>query len=323
MRVLVLGLGSIGMRHARNLKVLAEINSVELLVGIDPDLGRREQFSEEVGGEAFANLNDALSESEFDLAVIASPNVFHISQAQQLVNAGCGLFIEKPLGITLEGVPELIQSIESKGVFAHVGSNWKFHPAFCRMKELLDEGVCGRVTGVQVIAGQWLPDWHPWEDYRFGYSARSELGGGIVLDMHELDYMTWLLGDIEDISGYITKSGALEIDTEDVVSACLRFESGVLGTLHADYIQRSYRRHYHISGDAGTLEWNVKTGEITVYRAHEDSEICEDVSEDLNKMYIAQAQHVLDGVNGKVEPITPVEHSAKVLKLQMRLKENG
>jgi len=323
MKVLILGLGSIGMRHARNLASMADDNAIQTLVGMVPGEERRTRFEAELQGDTFASLEEALASDSFDLAVIASPNVFHVSQAQVLAQAGCHLFIEKPLGISLDGVQDLIQVIEEKNIFAHVGSNWKFHPSFLRMKALLNEGVCGRVTGVQVIAGQWLPDWHPWEDYRQGYSARSDLGGGIVMDMHELDYMSWLLGDISDISGYTNRSGALDIDTEDVASMCLRFESGVLGTLHVDYIQRSYRRYYHISGDEGTLEWDIRTGKLRVYSAKGESEVYENVSEDINLMYIAQMQHIFDGVKGKVLPVTPVHHSATVLKLQMRLKQNG
>ena len=174
-----------------------------------------------------------------------------------------------------------------------------------------------------MLAGQWLPDWHPWEDYRKGYSARADLGGGIVLDMHELDYMVWLFGEITDLKGFIAHSGSLEINTEDVATACLRFKSGILATLQVDYIQRSYQRRYHISGDKGTIAWDIRTNQISLDRAGEDKQSIEDVAEDINAMYVRQMQHVLDGMAGKVKPVTPVRHAAKVLNLQMRLKQNG
>lgn len=318
MKALVCGLGSIGMRHARNLKALG----VSDLIGVDPSDERRDRFVAEIGGKAGVKILQDMLE-DVDLAVIASPNRFHIEQAIQCAQSGCHLFIEKPLSVNTNGVEELLRHIESKELFVHVGSNWKFHPAFIRMNELLSQKVIGRVSGVQVLAGQWLPDWHPWEDYRHGYSARSDLGGGIVLDMHELDYMTWLLGDICDVAGFTAQTGSLEIETEDVACACIRFDSGVLATLQVDYIQRSYQRHYHISGDGGTIAWDIRTNKLSVYHADEDEEVTEDVGEDMNAMYTRQMQHILEGVKGKVDPVTPVTHAIKVLNLQMRLKQNG
>jgi len=318
MKAVVFGLGSIGMRHARNLKKLG-VNEIS---GVDPTGERRDRFLSEIGGEAYPGGDHSVIRG-VDLAVIASPNRFHIKQAQMCAELGICLFIEKPLGVSSSGIDQLVRTIGEKNLFAHVGSNWKFHPAFIRMKELLDQAAIGTVVGAQVLAGQWLPDWHPWEDYRHGYSARADLGGGVVLDTHELDYLTWLFGDVSEISGFVHHSACLEIDTEDVVCACLRFESGVLATLQADYIQRSYQRRYHIFGDNGTIIWDIRTNKLSVYDAASGTEIVEDVSEDINEMYVRQMTHVLDGVRHNVEPVTPLKHSSKVLKLQLRLKQNG
>jgi len=315
MNVLICGLGSIGMRHARNLKSLGVAN----LVGVDPTEERRARFLSEIGGQVQADLTGELAEAS-ELAIIATPNRFHIDQALACAENNCHLFLEKPLGVGDKGVHELIALIEGSSLFAHVGSNWKFHPAFTRMKELLDQRSIGKVSGAQVLAGQWLPDWHPWEDYRQGYSARSDLGGGIVLDMHELDYMSWLFGNISDLKGFTAHSGSLEIDTEDVATTCLRFESGLLATLQVDYIQRSYQRRYHISGDKGTIAWDIRSNQLSFYKADEPEPTIEDVSEDINAMYVRQMQHVLDGVAGNVTPVTSVKHAAGVLNLQMRLK---
>jgi len=315
MKVLICGMGSIGMRHARNLKSLGVVN----LVGVDPTQERCDAFLEEIGGQVLPDITDAFVGS-FDLAVIASPNRFHIDQALLCAENDCHLFIEKPLGVSDKGLVELIALVEKKKLFAHVGSNWKFHPAFIRMKELLEQQVIGQVSGCQVLAGQWLPDWHPWEDYRQGYSARADLGGGIVLDMHELDYMSWLFGEVSDLKGFTAHSGSLEIDTEDVATACLRFETGMLATLQVDYIERSYQRRYHISGDKGTITWDIRTNKISVYSAENSEDSIEDVFEDINAMYIRQMHHVLDGVSAGVTPKTSIKHAVKILNLQMRLK---
>lgn len=316
MKVLIVGLGSIGIRHGRNLMELG----ADVAVGFDPVEERREHFEEEIGGVGVSSLEEGLDRGS-DLAVIASPTRFHLEQATVCAQAGCHLLIEKPLGISMEGVAELQGLTERHGLFVHLGSNFKFHPALQAMRSLVTDGVLGRVTSAQILAGQWLPEWHPWEDYRHGYSAKSELGGGIVLDTHELDYLTWLLGPALEIQGMTTQSGSLDIDTEDVACACLLLEGGILATVQVDYIQRDYRRRYHISGDAGTVEWDFSTGKLYVYRASDESSQILDVSEDVNEMYLRQAQHVMDGVAGHAKAVTPIEQAAKVLGLQLKLKE--
>lgn len=317
MKILISGLGSIGRRHANNCQSLG----CSELIGVDPDCERRKRFEQETNGSTYINWDDAVA-SGGDLAIITSPNRFHVDQALLAANAGLHLFVEKPLGISRDGVNELIAIIQKKELFAHVGSNWKFHPAFQRMKTLLDARQVGKVTCVQVLAGQWLPDWHPWEDYRKGYSARADLGGGIVFDSHELDCLTWLLGDVESITGFTSNTGILDITTEDIACACIRFKNGALASISMDYLQRSYRRQYHISGDRGTMEWDIQTGRLSVYDAISDTTTTEDVNQqDLNEMYVRQLRHIFLGISQKVDPITPVSQASEVLELQLRLKE--
>ena len=319
MRILIVGLGSIGMRHALNFKSLG----AEYLIGCDLLEERRLKFSNELGGEVVSEFEAGLRKNP-DLVVIASPNRFHLDQAILAAKSDCHLFIEKPVSHTLNRIDDLIRLIEEKSLFAHVGSNWKFHPAFKTMKEIIEDGSLGKITGAQVIAGQWLPDWHPWEDYRLMYSAKKEQAGGIVLDSHEFDYLTWLLGPVSTVTGYTAYSGTLDIETEDVAVACLKYKSGVLATVHVDYIQRDYRRRYHISGDAGTLEWDYKTGELLHYDATAGSTKIIGVAEDdLNAMYLEQSQHVMDGAKENIMPVTSISTAKEVLKILLEIKKNN
>lgn len=313
MKVLILGLGSIGRRHARCFRSLG----VSAVAGFDPSEERRSQFSRELDDAAtFATEELGLGWNP-DLVVVASPNAFHIRQAQLVASAGKSMLIEKPLGTDLLAAQNLLQVIENKGIYVHVGSNWKFHPAFMTMKAWLREGRLGVVTGVQVLAGQWLPDWHPWEDYRRMYAARADLGGGAIFDTHELDYLMWLIGPVAQFCGFKVNSGALEIDTEDVAACTMRFKSGALGVLLTDYIQRIPRRRYHVSGSEGTMEWDFADGFVTLYRSGRDAERVDARLPDINDMYIAQAQRVLDDIRDGGRPETPVSAMMRVLDLQI------
>lgn len=315
--VAVIGLGSIGVRHAKNFIALG----VENITGFDPSIEKCLDFEKALGKGASSSFQEALSKRQ-DLVVIASPSCFHLEQAIISAEAGAHLFIEKPLSINLDKVDFFLELVVKKKLFVHVGSNWKFHPAFCLMKKLISEGALGKITGSQVLSGWWLPDWHPWEDYRQMYSAKRSLGGGIVLDSHEFDYITWLLGPVETVCGYTNKSGCLEIETEDVAAACIKHKSGAISTVHIDYIQREYRRRYHISGDKGTMEWDYSKGELYLYDSVSDSSQLFDVShKDINEMYIKQAEHVLTGVLEGHQPVTSASTAAEVLKILCAIRE--
>lgn len=314
MKTLILGLGSIGMRHARCFQSLG----VSALAGFDPTESRRQTFAHTIGGPTFETESDALAWKP-ELVVVASPNIFHLPQAMIFAGAGIPLFIEKPLGTDLEAARQLEALVQEKGLYTHVGSNWKFHPAFQTMKRWVDDGKLGRITGIQVLAGQWLPDWHPWEDYRHMYAARKSLGGGAIFDTHELDYMTWLLGPVTAFHGFKAHSQTLDIETEDVASCTMMFERGALGTLLTDYIQRTPRRSYHISGSEGTLEWSHSSGIVAFYAPQSDQAEQQDCRlDDINDMYVAQARHVLEDIATGRSAVTPVSKMLRVLELQSR-----
>ena len=319
MKALVLGLGSIGTRHARNLKSLG----VTDVAGMDPAAERRDSFTAEFSAPAYVSLEAALEQPP-DLAIVASPNRFHMPQALACARLGIPLLIEKPLSHSRDGVEELAQEAAKRRLFVHVGSNWKFHPAFQTMKRLLEQGDIGRPVGAQVLAGQWLPDWHPWEDYRKGYSARRDLGGGVMLDAHEFDYLTWLLGPVTSIAGFAVRTGALEIETDDVASVSLKFASGALATMQLDYIQREPRRRYHITGTEGTIEWNLQYGRVDLIRAADKTTQSFAVPlGDVNEMYVKQTRHVLDAIAQGLPPVTSLAQAAAVLELQLGLKDRS
>ena len=211
MNILVIGGGSIGQRHAKNLRALGETDVT--IVDTNPERGD------------FPSLDAAFAAKEFSMAFICSPTIYHLEQAMFCAEKGCDLFIEKPLSHTMEGVDTLTQLVKSSskrdpdqtsGLITMVGSNWKFYPLFQKMKELLDAGVIGRVLSARCQFGQYLPDWHPTEDYRHGYSANKKLGGGILLDSHEFDYLTWFMNEpLETIVCVADKVSDLDIDVED------------------------------------------------------------------------------------------------------------
>lgn len=320
MKILVVGCGSIGKRHLANLNSLGVGN----LTAYDPDQTRSREVSSRFGAETHGSLESALSGSPH-AALICTPNSLHLQGAMAAARAGCHLFIEKPLSHTLAGVEELISEVKHRGLITLIGCNFKFHPSFMKMKEILDAGSLGRILSARCQFGQYLPDWHPWEDYRKTYSARSELGGGILLDSHEFDYLQWFLGPVEEVFCMASKLSALEIDTEDTAEVLLKLKGGGIAEIHLDYTQRAYQRNYEFFGEKGTLKWDFNDRSVRCYMADEKKwDVYEEPKNyDFNSMYREEMKHFVDAVGNNQKTITDIYAGLKTLKAVMAAKESA
>lgn len=257
LRVAVLGQGSIGRRHA---DLLVE-RGCEVLVwdpaGVEAPVA---------GTRVAASQDEALRSA--DAAVVASPTIAHLKQALAAVRAGCSVLVEKPLAVASEGVAELIAEAAEREVLLAVAMNLRFHPGPVAVQAAVAAGEIGKPLMGQVSFGSYLPDWRPQVDYRQTYSARAELGGGVLLDVvHELDYLTWALGAVVEVSAWLERVSDLEMDVEDVALLHLRHRSGAVSSLQLDYLDRGYRRGCRIVGAEGTVVWDWAGETVTVTRA--------------------------------------------------------
>ncbi|MER3422659.1 MAG: hypothetical protein C4293_04930 [Nitrospiraceae bacterium] len=318
---LVIGCGSIGKRHISNLLSL----SIMDIIVFDVQASRREEAKKRFGVTAVETLEDAWV-YEPEVAIIAVPNSLHIPIALEAAEHGCHLFIEKPLSHTMEGVDRLLSLVERKRLITLVGCNMRFHPAIKRVKELLDQDAVGKVVAARVEVGQYLPDWHPWEDYRQMYSARRDLGGGVILDaIHEIDYIGWLLGEVEAVACFAGKLSYLEIETEDTAGILLRFTNGAIGEVHLDYVQRVYSRTCHIIGDEGTIRWDYSSGEVRWYSAEAGKWqiFTNPPGWEPNQMYLDEMRHFLRCLTGQEEPVLDVFEAARVLEVALAAKTSS
>ncbi len=321
MLILVVGCGSIGKRHIRNLKAL---NSGEA-IACDVAPERRREVEREHGIKTFSSLDKALAQKP-DVALICTPTSLHISSALAAAQSGCHLFIEKPLSHSLDGIDELIETIAQKALVTLVGCNMRFHPSIALMKELLESQNIGKVLCARIQAGQYLPDWHPWEDYRQGYSARKSLGGGVILDgIHEIDYITWFLGEVSQVFCFSDKLSSLETDTEDAAEIFLRFKAGAIAEIHLDYLQRSYSRSCQLIGEEGTILWDFGEKRVRLYsaRTKEWQAFPEQPNFDLNEIYIEEMKHFAQCLEGKANPSQDINTARRALEIALAAKESA
>lgn len=294
------------------------------IVACDANVNRLEALQQDMGIAGFSHLDQVLDLVP-EAVVICTPPVFHTDIAVASVMRGCHLFIEKPLAHTLDKLDGLEQEVTRRGLVTLVGCNFKFHPNFIKMKEILLDGTIGKILSARCQFGQYLPDWHPWEDYRQGYSARSDLGGGILLDSHEFDYLSWFLGDIKRLVCFAGKISALEIDTEDTAEVLLEFASGTIAGMHLDYTQRAYQRNYEFFGEKGTLKWDFNEKKVSLFCSSnkEWQFFPEPADYDLNNMYIEEMKHFLQCLKGESTSITDFARGKRILKAILAAKESA
>ena len=334
MSFLVVGLGGIGQRHVRNLRALeprARILAYRVRGGsttLTDSLGVESgvNVEEAYALEAFDDLGVALGESP-DAVLVCNPTSLHVPVAIRAAEAGCNLFVEKPLGHDSEGVQELIDLVESKGLVGLVGYQMRFHPCLGRLHELLRQQAIGRVIAAQVTVGEYLPGWHPYEDYRQMYASRADLGGGVVLSqIHELDYVYWLFGmptRVFALGGHLT---SLEIDVEDTASILLECVVGgraIPVHVHQDYIQRPPRRTFEAIGEEGKILVDLREQTVTVLAV--DGEVVEaTVFPDLqrNQLFMDEMRHFLACLDGRERPVVSIRDGARSLELALAVKES-
>lgn len=316
-RILIAGLGSMGRRHLRNLLQLGVRDIILLRRSTEP-------FSEARDLPVFTDLAKAL-ETGPNVVIICNPSAYHLQVALPAAQAGRNLFIEKPLSNSWEGVEDLLAAVRQKNLLAAVGFDLRFDPGLCRVKNLLEEDAIGRVVAIQAQVGQYLPDWRPWEDYRKGASAQAEKGGGVILELiHELDYVTWLLGPITRLFCFAEKISGLEIDTEDTAAMLLKFKSGAIGTIHLDYIQRVPSRTCRIIGDQGTLVWDYFGQKVALYKPGDNApgEFAYSNFE-RNDRFRDEMRHLLACLDGREQPRVDIETASRSLKLALAAKQSA
>jgi predicted dehydrogenase len=320
--ILVLGCGSIGKRHIRNLMSM----DVGGITACDPDLSKLDYIKKEFSIEVFQDMEEALNSKTYDAAFVCTPSAYHVANALLLLDRGINCFIEKPLSHDIDGLDELIEKASDKRKVVLVGYTLRFSPILIKIKKMMDEGAIGDILSLKASAGYYLPYWRPYEDYRKGYGARKDMGGGIVLDAsHEIDYIRYLAGEVEEVSAVCRKLSKLEIDTEDFAEITMRHRNGVYSQIHLDYLQSNYRRSCEIIGDKGMLIWDINERNIKKYSLNDKEyhTFYEGLNADINEMYKQEIIHFFKCIEGKEKPFIDIVEGRRIQEIIMKIKESS
>ena len=298
MRFLVIGAGSIGQRHARNLRALGHD-----VLAFDADPRR---------------AVDAAADAKLDGVLVCTPPSSHLALARAALPWGGHLFLEKPVAPESAGVTELLRDAAARGAQVLVGANLRFFRPLQRVKAMVDDGRIGRPLSVRAQCGFYLPSWKPGADYRQTYRAHASEGGGILLDaIHEFDYLRWIFGEVREVFCTAGRLSALAMDVEDFAEVTLRFASGTVAQLHLDYLQRSYRRDCEVIGETGVIVWNYIDGNVTLFGDERDrwQGFREPIDFNHNEMFVDEMRHFLRCVAGDETPAIDGREALAALRL--------
>lgn len=276
MKVLIIGFGSIGKRHFEILSAFDNVNTIDIVT---------KQSLEDI--QSYSNLENIEDLNIYDYFIIASETAKHFEQLKYICSQvhNKKILVEKPL------YDKVYEKIETTNQIS-TAYNLRFHPV---LKSLIDILKDEEVYYVNVICGQYLPTWRQEQDYRDSYSADINQGGGVLRDLsHELDYITWLFGDIKKLDGINTKVSDLEINSDDIFTAIAISGRKIIINISIDYISKIPMRRLIIHTQKSTIEADMINNTIVLSDKNSNSKNIECESVDKNYTYTKMHEAILN-----------------------------
>jgi predicted dehydrogenase len=258
--ILIVGAGSIGKRHLKNLYSLGyknlfvfRHNSNEKLI---------------IDNIEFPVINDwkTLKKNQFFAIFICTPTVFHLDQALNSLKLNAHVFIEKPLASSIKGLSKFKKIISKTEKTVFIAYMLRFHPLIMKIKGFVEAGDFGNLISFTTKWGEYLPNWHPWEDYSASYASRNDLGGGVALTLsHDIDIVNWITGS-PLVKSYHIKNfrSSLKIDVEGGIDILYQYENGVTGHSHLNYYSKNNERYMEFIFESANVRFDYYNSTLTI-----------------------------------------------------------
>ena len=304
MEVVIIGLGSIGVKHLAALK--------EIDAGIKVYALRSRKDAPAIEGiqnlyrfEEMINLPDFF--------IISNPTMLHGSTIKELAGYGVPMFIEKPAVHSKEECDELASTVCQSDMLSYVACNLRFHPCILFLKDHINNKK-PRINEVNIYCGSDLPDWRPGRDYKQSYSANKDMGGGVHLDLfHEMDYAVWVFGHPDNHLGFTSQVSSIHINAPDFASYLLSYP-GYNISVTLNYYRKKPKRQLEILFDNDTWTVDLLTSRIF---SDNGSLIFESENFSLKDTYLNQMSYFINCVQSGQRTMNTLEDSLKILKISL------
>lgn len=294
-RIVVVGLGSIGRRHARLLNERDDV-SVEF---VEPNPETLVRAREEIDYLPAYKTFEEMLEKEPDMVLIATPHNLHASQTIQALEAGIHVLCEKPMSDNLADAAGMKEAAEKSGKVLNIAFNLHFHPGLKLLKEIINSGTLGEVIHAHARVGTYITLINSITHYQ------TDMEGALLLDYaHQPDILYWLLGQKPTaVYASALKAGKLEYSSNpSVIAVNCEYKSPLLTTIHLNYIQMPQRHEYEIVGEQGWVVLDVDGGTLRTGLRKDRSVQIKRFDTVRDETYRMEHQAFLDAVEGKRGP---------------------
>ncbi|MCO5144094.1 MAG: Gfo/Idh/MocA family oxidoreductase [Oligoflexia bacterium] len=296
MKVLLIGFGSIGSRHAKV--------AIENFPHLDFSILRSSKSHQEMtdNGSVYFDIKNIPRDKKFDLILICSPTSVHLSSlnsVEKFLKKDTGVFFEKPYSNTIEDIEEIQRIVEKNEVKPFYGCLLRHHPLLLEAVNWINDGDFGVINRYEIECLSYLPDWRPNTDYRESYSAKRNMGGGVLLDLiHEFDYAELLFGEIASLSGQVGKFSDLEIDSDDFAEVqCVH--KNAHGKIKLSYASKALSRKFYIESDTKIVIGDFLNNRLTLKSI--DNNCLDEKSWKLARddLFLSQWKKIMTGLSQK------------------------
>jgi UDP-N-acetyl-2-amino-2-deoxyglucuronate dehydrogenase len=251
LKIIIIGCGRIGNRHAKHIKTYCELVAVCDVIKENAD-----SLGKEYNTSVFYSIEELLNSNiECDIIAICTPNGLHAKHSIMSLDKGFNVLCEKPLGINVSECGEMLKAAERNNRRLFAIKQNRFNPPVEAVKKAIDSGKLGKVLSIQLSCF-----WNRNEDYyKDSWKGTKELDGGTLYTQfsHFIDLLYWMIGDIKNTCGFSRNSMHQEIiEFEDSGVVALEFYNGAIGTIN--YTVNSHRKNMEgsltIFGENGTVK---------------------------------------------------------------------
>jgi len=317
MNTLIIGLGSMGKRRIRCLKSLG----YEGIVGYDLREDRRKEVKEKYAVRAIGSL-DSTTLNSIDAIIISTPPDKHNQYIKLAIEYQRPAFVEA--SVVLKGLKELNDLARKQGILIAPSCTLKFHPAVRDIKDIVKSGKYGKITSFTYHSGQYLPDWHPWENVSDFYAGNKETGGCREIIPFELTWMTDIVGFPEKISGFYGKTMDVGADIDDTYVIAMDFGNSY-GSMTVDVVSRYALRNLILNMEYGQIFWRWDENNVRLYDARSrqwmsrplpEGQAAEGYNTNITEnMYVEETKTFLDTVNGGGKFPNSLDEDIRILEL--------
>ena len=292
MKILICGLGSIGLRHTKN---LLKLGYKDILLFTSRKIIEKKLKNL----KTFNSLDGALKEKP-NLVLICNSTHLHEDIIITCLKNNTNVFIEKPVGFNKKKLEKISRLIKKKqNINNMVGYMMRFHPAIIKLKELLKSNEIGNVFHFSSCWGEYLPNWHKEEIYKNSYAANKSMGGGVSLTLsHDLDLSCYLFNKIKKVEVIKNNINSLKINAESSVDFLVSFEKNINGFIHLDYLQKKPVRNLVVTGTEGSIEFNYYKNQIKISKNNKQKKILFKKFK-RNHLFINEMKYVLESIKSK------------------------